>query len=75
MLSLAETTLEGAEAACDWGTGVELVVVAVVVAGVDVASPLQATSAIAKKIIIPAIDRRQLRFGLINIFTIFGSPM
>jgi hypothetical protein len=70
MLSLAETTLEGAEAACDWGTGVESVVVAVV--GVDVAPLPQATSAIVKKIIIAVIDLRQLRLGFRDIFMIFG---
>jgi hypothetical protein len=73
MLSLAATALEGTDVACGCETGVEPVVV--VVTGVDVASPLQATSAIAKKIIIPAIDRCQLRFGLRNIFMLFGSPM
>jgi len=73
MLSLAETTLEGAEAACDWGTGVEPVVVAV--SGVDVAPLPQATSANTKKMITPVIGRRKLRFGFIDIFMIFASPV
>jgi hypothetical protein len=73
MLSLAATALEGTDVACGCETGVEPVVV--VVTGVAAALLPQATNAIVRKIINPAIDRRQLRFGLINIFTIFGSPM
>ena len=69
MLSLAETALEGADVACGCGTGVEpVVVVVVVVTGVDVALLPQATNAIVRNIISPAIDRRQPRFVCINLF-------
>ena len=73
MLSLAATALEGADVACGCGTGVEPVVV--VVTGVDVALLPQATNAIVRNIISPAIDRRQPRFVCINLFMICESPV
>ena len=71
MLSLAATALEGTDVACGCETGVEPVVV--VVTGVAVALLPQATNAIVRKIISPAIDRRQPRFVCINLFMICGS--
>jgi len=74
MLSLAETALEGADVACGCETGVEpVVVVVVVVTGVAVALLPQATNAIVRKIISPAIDRLQPRFVCINLFMLSGS--
>ena len=73
MLSLAATALEGADVACGCETGVEPVVV--VVTGVAVALLPQATNAIVRKIISPAIDRRQPRFVCINLFMICESPV
>ena len=76
MLSLAATALEGADVACGCETGVEpVVVVVVVVTGVDVALLPQATNAIVRNIISPAIDRRQPRFVCINLFMICESPV
>ena len=79
MLSLAATALEGADVACGCGTGVEpvvvVVVVVVVVTGVAVALLPQATNAIVRNIISPAIDRRQPRFVCINLFMICESPV
>jgi hypothetical protein len=73
MLSLAETALEGTDVACGCETGVEPVVV--VVTGVAVALLPQATNAIVRKIISPAIDRRQPRFVCITLFMICESPV